>query len=82
MQEEILKIILVALENGAALSRKVLVIKKNFLMRIQANILDFLLFFQVKLVVKVVEAQFPQGSKTCVGHVVQLLYRASCFNVS
>lgn len=25
---------------------------------------------------------FHQASKTCVGHVVQLLYRASCFNVS
>lgn len=25
---------------------------------------------------------YCQASKTCVGHVVQLLYRASCFNVS
>lgn len=28
------------------------------------------------------EQEFPLASKTCVGHVVQLLYRASCFNVS
>ncbi|CAD5222518.1 unnamed protein product [Bursaphelenchus xylophilus] len=36
------------------------------------------------LVLFIVEAMaegFPQVSKTCVGHVVQLLYRASCFNV-
>ena len=26
--------------------------------------------------------KFPSASKTNVGHVVQLLYRASCFNVS
>ena len=28
------------------------------------------------------QQEFHQASKTCVGHVVQLLYRASCFNVS
>lgn len=28
------------------------------------------------------QQDFHQASKTCVGHVVQLLYRASCFNVS
>ncbi|CAD5216408.1 unnamed protein product [Bursaphelenchus okinawaensis] len=36
------------------------------------------------LVLYIVESMaetFPQVSKTCVGHVVQLLYRASCFNV-
>lgn len=27
------------------------------------------------------QQDFHQASKTCVGHVVQLLYRASCFNV-
>ncbi|KAG7264467.1 hypothetical protein CRUP_022573, partial [Coryphaenoides rupestris] len=28
------------------------------------------------------EARFPQASKTSIGHVVQLLYRASCFKVT
>ena len=28
------------------------------------------------------QQDFHQASKTCVGHVVQLLYRASCFHVS
>jgi RING finger/CCCH-type zinc finger protein len=27
------------------------------------------------------EPQYPQASKTAIGHVVQLLYRASCFKV-
>lgn len=60
MQEETLKLVLLALENGAALSRKVLVL----------------------FVVQRLEQQFPQASKTSVGHVVQLLYRASCFKVT
>lgn len=36
----------------------------------------------VLYVVQQLQPEFPQASKTCVGHVVQLLYRASCFNVS
>ena len=36
----------------------------------------------VLYVVQQLQHDFPQASKTCVGHVVQLLYRASCFNVS
>ena len=59
MQEEVLKLILLALEDGSALSRKVLVL----------------------FVVQRLEAQYPQASKTAIGHVVQLLYRASCFKV-
>jgi len=59
MQEEALKLILIALENGEALSRKVLVL----------------------YVVQKLETMFPQASKTSIGHVVQLLYRASCFKV-
>ncbi|KAF8357676.1 rle-1 [Pristionchus pacificus] len=35
----------------------------------------------VMYVVKRLSETYPQTSKTCVGHVVQLLYRASCFNV-
>ncbi|XP_033098349.1 roquin-1-like [Anneissia japonica] len=60
MQEETLKLVLLALEDGTALSRKVLVL----------------------FVVQRLEPQFPQASKTSVGHVVQLLYRASCFKVT
>jgi len=60
MQEEALKLIHLALEDGAELSRKIL----------------------VQLVVNKLETQFSQASKTSVGHVVQLLYRASCFNVT
>ncbi|XP_014222745.1 uncharacterized protein LOC106649694 isoform X1 [Trichogramma pretiosum] len=60
MQEEVLKLVLLALEDGSALSRKVLVM----------------------FVVQRLEPQFPQASKTSIGHVVQLLYRASCFKVS
>lgn len=60
MQEETLKLVLLALEDGTPLSRKVLVM----------------------FVVQKLEQQFPQASKTSVGHVVQLLYRASCFKVT
>ncbi|EGT34666.1 CBN-RLE-1 protein [Caenorhabditis brenneri] len=35
----------------------------------------------VMYVVTTLVTDYPQVSKTCVGHVVQLLYRASCFNV-
>uniref|UniRef100_A0A1I7XQQ8 RING-type E3 ubiquitin transferase n=1 Tax=Heterorhabditis bacteriophora TaxID=37862 RepID=A0A1I7XQQ8_HETBA len=35
----------------------------------------------VMYVVQILTDDYPQVSKTCVGHVVQLLYRASCFNV-
>ena len=59
MQEEALKLVLLALEDGLALSRKVLVL----------------------FVVQRLEPRFPQASKTSIGHVVQLLYRASCFKV-
>ncbi|CAH1787534.1 unnamed protein product [Owenia fusiformis] len=60
MQEEVLKLILLALEDGSPLSRKVL----------------------VQFVVQKMEVQYPQASKTAIGHVVQLLYRASCFKVT
>ncbi|XP_059477916.1 roquin-2 isoform X2 [Neocloeon triangulifer] len=60
MQEEVLRLVLLALEDGSALSRKVLVM----------------------FVVQRLEPHFPQASKTSIGHVVQLLYRASCFKVS
>uniref|UniRef100_A0A182MGL4 RING-type E3 ubiquitin transferase n=1 Tax=Anopheles culicifacies TaxID=139723 RepID=A0A182MGL4_9DIPT len=60
MQEEVLKLVLLALEDGSALSRKVLVM----------------------FVVQRLEPHFSQASKTSIGHVVQLLYRASCFKVS
>lgn len=60
MQEEVLKLVLLALEDGVSLCRKVLVM----------------------FVVQRLEAAFPQASKTSIGHVVQLLYRASCFIVS
>merc|ERR1719264_2044304 len=60
MQEEVLKLVLLALEDGSALSRKVLVM----------------------FVVQKLEPSFPQASKTSIGHVVQLLYRASCFKVT
>ncbi|XP_076468050.1 uncharacterized protein LOC143298906 [Babylonia areolata] len=60
MQEEVLRLILLALEDGSALSRKVLVL----------------------FVVQRLEKQYPQASKTAIGHVVQLLYRASCFKVT
>lgn len=32
-------------------------------------------------IVQALREDYPQVSKTCIGHVVQLLYRASCFNV-
>ncbi|XP_041126685.1 roquin-1-like isoform X3 [Polyodon spathula] len=60
MQEEALKLVLLALEDGSPLSRKVLVL----------------------FVVQRLEPRFPQASKTSIGHVVQLLYRASCFKVT
>ncbi|BFZ20307.1 hypothetical protein BsWGS_23345 [Bradybaena similaris] len=59
MQEEVIKLILLALEDGSFLSRKVLVL----------------------FVVQRLESRYPQASKTAIGHVVQLLYRASCFKV-
>uniref|UniRef100_A0A915IP87 RING-type E3 ubiquitin transferase n=1 Tax=Romanomermis culicivorax TaxID=13658 RepID=A0A915IP87_ROMCU len=59
MQEEVLKLVLLALSEGALISRKVLVM----------------------YIVQTLEKEYPQASKTSVGHVVQLLYRASCFNV-
>ncbi|CAD6187969.1 unnamed protein product [Caenorhabditis auriculariae] len=74
MQEDVLRLILITLENGALIARKTLVM----------------------YVVTTLSADYPQVlfyslsfdplssfsvSKTCVGHVVQLLYRASCFNV-
>ena len=36
----------------------------------------------VLYVVQQLQQDFPNASKTNIGHVVQLLYRASCFNVS
>lgn len=60
MQEEVLKLVLLALEDGVSLCRKVLVM----------------------FVVQRLEPTYPQASKTSIGHVVQLLYRASCFKVS
>ena len=60
MQEAVLQLILLSLEDGISLSRKVLVL----------------------FVVQKLETQYTQASKTSIGHVVQLLYRASCFKVS
>ncbi|KAK2703980.1 roquin-1-like isoform X2 [Artemia franciscana] len=60
MQEEVLKLVLLALDEGSSLSRKTLVL----------------------FVVQRLEPHFPHASKTSIGHVVQLLYRASCFKVS
>ena len=55
------RLVLLALEDGSALSRKVLVM----------------------FVVQRLSPQFPhQASKTAIGHVIQLLYRASCFKVN
>ncbi|KAL7668972.1 hypothetical protein ACOME3_009648 [Neoechinorhynchus agilis] len=59
MQEETLKLVLVALGDGSALSRKMLVL----------------------FVVQKLQPHFPRASKTSIGHVVQLLYRASCFKL-
>lgn len=59
-KKQVLKLVLLALEDGSPLSRKVLVM----------------------FVVQRLEPHFPQASKTSIGHVVQLLYRASCFKVS
>lgn len=60
MQDEVLKLVLLTLSEGALISRKTLVM----------------------YIVQTLRDDYPQVSKTCVGHVVQLLYRASCFNVS
>ena len=61
MQEEVLRLVKLALEDGIALSRKVLVM----------------------FVVQRLSEHFPhQASKTAIGHVVQILYRGSCFKVS
>lgn len=60
LQEECLRLILLALEGGVQLSRKVLV---------------------MFVVQRLQEKDYHQASKTSVGHVVQLLYRASCFKV-
>ncbi|XP_015781044.1 chitinase-like protein PB1E7.04c [Tetranychus urticae] len=61
MQEEVLRLVLLALEDGSALSRKVLVM----------------------FVVQRLSPHFPhQASKTAIGHVIQLLYRASCFKLT
>ncbi|CAG7636853.1 unnamed protein product [Allacma fusca] len=57
LQDEALKLILLALEDGSALSRKVLIM----------------------FVVQRLNPQFPQASKTSIGHVIQLLYRSGCF---
>jgi RING finger/CCCH-type zinc finger protein len=35
----------------------------------------------VMYIVQVLSENYPHVSKTSIGHVVQLLYRASCFNV-
>ncbi|KAM3724777.1 Regulation of longevity by E3 ubiquitin-protein ligase [Dirofilaria immitis] len=59
LQEEVLKLILLILSEGALMSRKTLVL----------------------YVVQTLREDYPQVSKTCIGHVIQLLYRASCFNV-
>ncbi|KAH9410414.1 Zinc ion binding [Tyrophagus putrescentiae] len=60
IQEEILKLVLLALEDGEALTRKVLI-----------------LFVMQRL-----SPHYPyQSSKTAIGHVIQILYRASCFEL-
>lgn len=60
MQEEVVGLVLSGLSDGAAMSRKVLVL----------------------YVVQRLETHYPHASKTAIGHVVQLLYRASCFKVT
>lgn len=59
MQEDVLKLILHALEIFTRLSRKVLVL----------------------YVVHMLKKHYSRASKTSVGHVIQLLYRAGCFKV-
>ena len=82
MQEEVLKLVLLALEDGSALSRKILV-----MFVVQKWVHFILFFFHFRQIVlsffflNRLEPQFPQASKTSIGHVVQLLYRASCFKV-
>lgn len=56
----VFRLVLLALEDGTALTRKVLI-----------------LFIMQRLA-----PHFPlQASKTAIGHVIQILYRASCFDV-
>jgi len=57
MQDDVLRLILHALETVTRMSRKVLVL----------------------YVVHMLKKHYPKASKTSVGHVVQLLYRAGCF---
>ena len=59
MQDDVLKLILHALETVNRMSRKVLVL----------------------YVVHMLKKHYAKASKTSVGHVVQLLYRAGCFKV-
>ena len=59
MQDDVLKLILHALDTVTRMSRKILVL----------------------YVVHRLKKQYPKASKTSVGHVVQLLYRAGCFKV-
>lgn len=59
MQDDVLRLILHALETVTRMSRKVLVL----------------------YVVHMLKKHYPKASKTSVGHVVQLLYRAGCFKV-
>ncbi|KAI1729163.1 zinc finger c-x8-C-x5-C-x3-H type (and similar) domain-containing protein [Ditylenchus destructor] len=59
MQEDVLRLVLLALSKGELIARKTLVM----------------------YVVQTLSEDYPHVSKTAVGHVVQLLYRASCFNV-
>jgi hypothetical protein len=59
MQDDVLRLILHALDTVTRMSRKVLVL----------------------YVVHMLKKHYPKASKTSVGHVVQLLYRAGCFKV-
>lgn len=60
IQEEVLKLVILALGDGTQLTRKVLVL----------------------YILQRMEKIYPlQATKTSVGHVVQILYRASCFEI-
>lgn len=59
MQDDVLRLILHALETMTRMSRKLLVLYVVFMLK----------------------KHYPKASKTSVGHVVQLLYRAGCFKV-
>lgn len=59
MQEDVLQLLLLALEDGHPLSRNVLVL----------------------YVVQRLRSRYPHVSRSSVGHVVQLLFRASCFQL-